>query len=351
MQRIKKVEKSLSSQMKKRVSAKASPVEEYDGDFDHIIHTGSTLLDLNISGDRIHGGGIPSGILVEIFGPSGSGKTVLLSEIAGAIQRLGGDIKFSDPEARLNPQFAKLFGLELQEGSYSQPDTVTEVFKAVREWKPNGKGEVHGVFADSLAALSTDMEMEAKEGDKMGMRRAKEFSEELRKTCRILKQKGYLMVCSNQVRENLDAGAYGQKYKAPGGMAMEFYSSLRLRTFNPEKIYEIRKVADKEVKRVIGVNVQIEISKSSISKPYRTAPVTIIFDYGIDDIRQNLRYIKTYTKSTTYKLGGENIGRSIEEAIKYVEDNALEEQLKEEVIHLWENIERKFKSDRKPKRS
>ena len=53
MQRIKKVEKSLSSQMKKRVSAKASPVEEYDGDFDHIIHTGSTLLDLNISGDRL----------------------------------------------------------------------------------------------------------------------------------------------------------------------------------------------------------------------------------------------------------------------------------------------------------
>lgn len=350
MQRIKKVEKPLSSQMKKRVSAEVPQIEEYSGDFGHIISTGSTLLDLSISGDRIHGGGIPSGILVEIFGPSGSGKTVLLSEIAGTVQRMGGDILFNDPEARLNQQFAKLFGLELSVGSYSQPDTVPEVFKAVREWKPKTKAEIHGVFADSLAALSTDMEMDAKDGDKMGMRRAKEFSEELRKTCRILKQKGFLMVCSNQVRENLDAGAYGQKFKAPGGMAMEFYASLRLRTFSPEKIYEIRKVADKEVKRVIGVNIQIEISKSSISKPYRTAPLTIIFDYGIDDIRQNLKYIKTYTKSTTYKLGGETIGRGIEEAIRYIESHGVEEQLKEEVIHLWENIERKFKSDRKPKR-
>jgi len=352
MQRIKKNEKELSNQVKKRVTA-ALPQkkEDYEGDFGHIVHTGSTLLDLTISGDRIHGGGIPTGILVEIFGPSGSGKTVLLSEIAGTIQRMGGDVLFNDPEARLNPQFAKLFGLELSEGGYSQPDTVPEVFKAVREWKPKTKAKVHGVFADSLAALSTDMEMDAKDGDKMGMRRAKEFSEELRKTCRILKQKGLIMVCSNQVRENLDAGAYGQKYKAPGGLAMEFYSSLRLRTFSPEKIYEIRKVADKEVKRVIGVNIQIEVTKSSISKPYRTAPLTIIFDYGIDDIRQNLKYIKTYTKSTTYKLGGESIGKSMEEAIRHIEQNGLEEDLKEEVIHLWENIERKFKSDRKPKRS
>lgn len=341
----------LSTQMKVRavVEPKKKGKEERDGDFERIIHSGSTLLDLVISGDRVHGGGLPSGILVEIFGPSGSGKTVLLSELAGDVQRSGGSILFNDPEGRLNPRFAKIFGLELKKGSYSMPDTVPEVFKAVRAWTPEGKNIIHGIFADSLAALSTDMEMDAKDGDKMGMRRAKEFSEELRKTCRLLKQKGYLMVCSNQVRENLDAGMYGQKFKAPGGMAMEFYSSLRLRTFNPEKIYEIQKVAGKEVKRVVGVNVQIEVSKSSISKPYRSAPVTIIFDYGVDDIRQNIKYIKTYTKATTYVLGGKNIGKSLNEAIDYIEENHLELELKEEVISLWEKIEKKFDSNRKPK--
>jgi len=352
MLRTKRTPTPLSEQMKQRTKKQDSylPQDDDDVSFNHVISTGSTLLDLAISGDRVRGGGVPSGILIEIFGPSGSGKTVLLSEMAGNVQRLGGEVLFNDPEARLNPRFAKLFGLELQEGAYAQPDTVPEVFKALREWEPKDTGVVNGMFADSLAALSTNLEMDEDEGDKMGMRRAKEFSEELRKTCRILKQKNYLMVCSNQVRENLNAGTYGQKYKAPGGMAMEFYSSLRLRTHNVEKLYEVRTIAGKEVKRVVGVNVQIEVSKSSISKPYRVAPVTIIFDYGIDDIQQNLRFIKTYTKATTYKIGDENIGKSVADAIDYIEERGLEEQLRNEVITLWESIESEFKSERKPKK-
>jgi RecA/RadA recombinase len=97
----------------------------------------------------------------------------------------------------LNKQFARIFGLDTNLMGYSRPNTVPEVFSAVRYWKPEPEGKIHGVFADSLAALSTDMEMGKDEGDKYGMRRAKEFSEELRKTCRILAQKNYLMVCSN----------------------------------------------------------------------------------------------------------------------------------------------------------
>ncbi len=337
----------LSEQVKKKTTKQK---EEQDGDFGKVISTGSTLLDLAISGGRVRGGGIPRGILVEIFGPSGSGKTVLLSELAGGVQRQGGEIMFHDPEARINTQFAKLFGLELKEKDYLMPDTVTEVFKAVRKWAPEDEGVVHGIFADSLAALSTNMEMDNDEGDKMGQRRAKEFSEELRKTCRLLKQKNYLMVCSNQIRQNMDAGPYGQKYRAPGGMAMEFYSSLRLRTKINEKIKEKRTIAGKEVTRIVGVEIEVEVVKSSIWKPYRTAPVTILFDYGIDDIRQNLQFIKESTKATTYMLGGENIGRSLTDAIKFVEDERVEYVLRDEVITLWEEIESKFESDRKPKR-
>ena len=205
IERAKKTE-PLSVQMKRKVDTSIKEKKEYDGHFTgNNISTGSTLLDLAISGGRVRGGGLPGGVLVEIFGPSGSGKTVLLSEIAGFIQRQGGEVKFHDPEARLNQQFATMFGMELKEGDYYQPDTVPEVFETVRAWKPPQKeGIIHGIMADSLAALSTDMEMDKKDGDKMGMRRAKEFSEELRKTCRILKQNNFLMVCSNQVRINVD---------------------------------------------------------------------------------------------------------------------------------------------------
>jgi hypothetical protein len=93
----------------------------------------------------------------------------------------------------------------------------------------------------------------------------------------------------------------------------------------------------------------VEVFKSSIWKPYRSAPITILYDYGIDDIRQNLQYIKDYTKHTVYTVNGEKAGMSMDDAIKTVEKNKLEQDLKEEVIELWHDIESRFDSKRKEK--
>jgi len=352
MERI-KPEESLSAQMvRKSLKPTISEKKEYDGDFGTIISTGSTLLDLAISGGRVRGGGLPGGILVEAFGPSGSGKTVLLSEIAGAVQRQGGEIMFADPEARLNKQFASMFGLDLSDSEYSRPDTVTDLFTTISAWEPKSfkKKLINGIFADSLAALSTKMEMDNKDGDKMGMRRAKEFSEELRKSARTLVKNNYLMVCSNQVRVNMDAGPYGQKYITPGGEAIGFYSSLRLRFTKPEKIWDKQKVVGKEVKRCIGVEVLIDVFKSSIWKPYRSAPVSIIFDYGIDSIRDELQYIKDFTKNTTYTCRGVELSNSLDKAISMIEEKQWDGYLKNEVIDLWEEIESKFTKERDRKK-
>jgi RecA/RadA recombinase len=366
MVRTKKPETPLSEQLKRRIlgTKETEKKLEYDGDFGTIISTGSTLLDLAISGGRVRGGGVPGGILVEIFGPSGSGKTVLLAEMAGAVQRQEGEIKFADPEARLDRQFAKIFDLQLKNEDYSRPDTVPELFAPVRTWKPKSLKVINGIFGDSLAALSTEMEMEKDAGDKMGMRRAKEFSEECRKTCRILAQNNYLMVCSNQVRENIGATEYQPKYNSPGGMAIGFYASLRLRTSNPVKIKkclakekddkdeddEESKKKAKNSERVVGVRTEIEVFKSSIWEPFHTAPLTILFRYGIDDIRENLRYIKENTKNTVFALNGNTLSKSLDEAIDMIEKDGKEEELRDQVIDLWEEIEKKFDLGRKPKR-
>lgn len=325
-----------------------APPPAYDGNDQLVVSTGSTLLDLAISGGRYRYGGIPAGILVEIFGPSGSGKTVLLCQLAGNVQRAGGNVLFHDPEARLDKQFARMFGMDAEQIDYTTPDTVTEVFGAVREWEPEERpNTINGVFADSLAALSTNLEME--KGDKMGQRRAKEFSEECRKTCRIITHRNLLMVCSNQVRQNVDAGPYEQRYISPGGEAIGFYSSLRLRCSTPIKTVKTRKIKGKEHSRVVGVETRIEVFKSSVWKPFRSANVHIVYDYGVDDIRGNLRYLKTTRGDTTYKVGGESIGQSLEKAIATVEAQNLEQVLKDEVVDLWNEIERKFNSTRKPR--
>jgi len=350
MERIRKRKsQKISEQVKHHADKEIEKVPEYEGDIETTISTGSTLLDLAISGGRVHAGGIPAGILVEIFGPPGCGKTVLLCEIAGNIQRGGGQVMFHDPEARLNKQFAQMFALDTKEMEYTTPNTVPEVFKAVRNWKVGNK-HVNGVFADSLAALSTDMEMDKEDGDKMGMRRAKEFSEELRKTCRIITNRKLLMVCSNQVRVNMDAGQFGQKYISPGGEAIGFYSSLRLRAQKPQKIKKKIMVAGKEITQVIGVRTEFEVFKSTVWKPYRIAPVTIIFDYGIDSIRDELQFIKSYSNNTMYQIGDRILDKAINKAIKIVEEEGLEKELKEETVSLWNKIEERFASERKQKR-
>jgi RecA/RadA recombinase len=344
---MKRKKPPISSQIKKRVSTPVKKKPALDGNTERMISTGSTLLDLAISGGRVRGGGIPGGVMVEIFGPHSSGKTVLLCEIAGAVQRGGGDVLFRDPEARLNKQFAALFGLKVKKDNYTIPNTVTQVFSDLNKWEPEGDG-IHGIFTDSLAALSTDMEMDKEEGDKMGMRRAKEFSEQLRKTCRILVQNNFLLVCSNQVRESM--ATVGPKYKSPGGEAIGFYSSLRLRTLIKEKLKPMKKMGGKEVTRVRGVVIMVEVFKNSTWEPYRTAPITIDFKYGIDDIRENLQFVKRFKGLSYFDVNGEKLNISLEKSIQLIEKNDWEDELREEVIDLWEAIEEKFVVERKPKK-
>lgn len=74
-----------------------------------------------------------------------------------------------------------------------------------------------------------------------------------------------------------------------------------------------------------------------------------MYDYGIDDIRGNLRYLKTNTGDTSYKLNDRNLGRSLEEAITTIEDDHLEPELKDAVIDLWNEIEAEFHEERKPR--
>lgn len=349
MQRTKGRE-SIQSQIEERVNAPKEKVEEYKGNIERMTSTGSTLLDLAISGGRVRGGGIPGGILVEISGQESTGKTVLLCEIAGAIQRGGGEVSFHDPEARLNTQFARIFDLNTDDMQYLTPDTVTELFTEARKWIPDN-GQVNGIVADSLAALSTEMELKDDDGDKMGMRRAKEFSEQLRRTCRILKQTNTIMVCSNQLRENVDrVGKFSAKYKTPGGKGIPYYSSLRLRTDKTGSLTRSRTVKKVEYKHIYAIEIEVEVFKSSIWIPSRTAPVTIDFEYGIDDVRQNLKYVKFVTGASEFKVGDTKLGTKVGDAISAVEKDDLEDQLREQVIDLWEEIEEAFKVERKPKK-
>lgn len=307
-----------------------------------LISTGSTLLDLAISGGRVRGGGIPGGIMVEIFGPSASGKTGLITEIAGAAQDKGGDVFFVDPEARIDKEYSRIYGFEMTKENYARPDTVTETFKLIEEWEPKNTSVINVFAADSIAALSTEMEMG--EGDKRGQRKAKELSEGCRKTARLIAHNNKLILFTNQERD----GEYGKT--TPGGHAIPYHCSLRMRVNRKGRIEKKKKISSgKEVTKTIGIESEVLIKKSTVDDEYRVAPLYIIFGVGIDDVRANLQYVKDMTKNTRYWCVDRETAR-MDDAIRHIENNDLEPELRERVIDIWEEVEDKFHMERKEKK-
>ena len=215
--------------------------------FDMLVSTGSTLLDCAISGKRVKGGGLPGGILIEIYGPSGKGKTALAVEVGASAQAMGGTVFFNDPEGRLDQEYAEAYGLSLAGGkNYTKSDTIEAVFDDLIAWfkKDLPQDKIHVYICDSLAALSTEAEMEG--GDKAGMLRAKAFSQMMRRIARMVSNKNRLVVFTNQIRQKPSMGGFGGPSETtPGGEAIKFYASVRLRVGVPaqgHKIIHLKKI-------------------------------------------------------------------------------------------------------------
>jgi RecA/RadA recombinase len=346
MSLIKRTEKDVMEIMDEAESEPEEIVLQNKGNFDYSVSTGSTLLDLSISGGKVREGGIPGGIIMEVFGPPSVGKTAVLSEICASAQNRGGRTRFLDPEARLDAEYSRIYGVDIDKTDYHRPDTVTEVFDLIYGWDvPDApKGACNTILTDSLAALSSDAELSDK-GDKMAGRRiAKDFSEGLRKTCRLIRHNNFLIACSNQLRE----GDFGDK--TPGGKGIPYYASLRISTKFAKGGMITKKVKfhGKDQEKIIGITSVCEVTKSSIDDPFRKAIVYILFNYGIDDIRGNLQWYKNVTGTTTYTAYDKDY-QSMRDAINHVEKEELSEPLRQMVIRTWHELEEKFREKRKPK--
>ncbi|RPI56390.1 MAG: hypothetical protein EHM49_00470 [Deltaproteobacteria bacterium] len=322
-----------------------------------VISSGSTLLDLAISGSRVHGGGIPGGIMVEIFGPPSSGKSCLLMDICASAQAKGGEVRIADPEARLDKEYAALFGLQIPRELYKRPNTVSELYGYLDSWAPKDKNVINVFGADSIAALSTDLEL-GESGDKRGQRKAKELSELCRKISRKIAHEHLLVVFTNQERQS----DYGKT--TPGGFAVPYHASLRIRIYRAgvREVEVIKKkkvevvnpktgeltTRDMEFSKVIGIESEAAIVKSSISEEHQTAPLYIISRRGIDDVRANLVWLKKSLGLSKFLCADKEF-TYINQAIRYIEDNNLEAQLREMVITTWEDIDSLFRMERKNK--
>jgi len=322
------------------------------------LSTGSTLLNLAISGGKTRYGGLPGGKFVEIFGMTGLGKTTIAGEIAGAGQRAGGEVIFDDAEHRLDPTYCKEMGIKYDPTKFHYPETVTDLEEAIlgpivvsgtgkfkKEQRDFSKGwapdhtNINVRCVDSLAAFCSRMERD--QGDKMGMKRAKDFHQMFRLIKGHILRHNILLVATNQVTQS----------GTTGGNAIIFYASVRIQLSYKDVIKSTGGI-------VIGKRVEAFVLKSSVDIEWRTAPIFLVHGYGIDDIRGNLVFLKETgameehptdpKKQAGYVVGNKNFV-GVDKAIAYVEENDLEENLREMVVDHWNELELKARPPRKEK--
>lgn len=217
--------------------------------------------------DKVIGGGIPEGRIIEIFGPPSSCKTLIAMKMIEAYQKEGKLCAFIDAEASFDPTFVNYCGVDLNLLAVVEPKTAEQGLESLKDLVRSGV--ISLVVLDSVAALSP-AEEQAKEVQEASMAvLARYLSKVLREMAPVARENKCTIVLINQVRNTLKM--YGPSEDTPGGNALKYYTSVRLKV--------TRKDVIKKSGEEIGIISAVKAMKNKVSAPFREAEMEVYFPH------------------------------------------------------------------------
>ncbi len=273
-----------------------------------IIPTGSISLNYALGI-----GGIPRGRIIEIFGPEASGKTTLALTVVREAQKQGLIAAYIDAEHALDLDYAKVVGVNCIDLLISQPKCGEEALDIAESLVKTGKVGV--IIIDSVAALTPQAEIDGEMGARHIGLQARLMSQGLRKLTAIASRANTAIVFINQIRMNI--GGYGNPETTTGGVALKFYTSVRI---------EVRRSAKLEKgEEIIGNRIKVKIAKNKLSAPFKKTEYDIIFSEGISYANDvlSLGLLDGIIEKEGNSLIFEKLklGRSLENAKEWLKEN------------------------------
>ena len=187
------------------------------------------------------------------------------------------------------------------------------------------------ILVDSLAAVSTKVEMEA-DYDKDGWATSKAIviSKAMRKITQMVGRERVALVFTNQLRQKLGV-MFGDPWTTSGGKALPFHASTRIRLKNMGQIKDTKK-------NTLGMKARAQIIKNRLGPPLRHADFNLYFDSGIDDkgswlqVMKDHKLVKVAGAWYTIKFEGEDIKFQSKDFKKVLDERPeLEEYLYNEI--------------------
>jgi len=288
-----------------------------------VIPTGSIALDLALGV-----GGLPKGRIIEIYGPEAGGKTSISLHVIAEAQKKGGVAAFIDAEHALDPQRAQKIGVNLDDLLISQPDTGEQALEIAESLIRSGGIDV--VVIDSVAALVPRAELEGEMGDSVMGMQARLMSQALRKLTGAVSNTNTIVIFTNQLRQKIGV-MFGNPETTTGGLALKFYSSIRL---------DVRKIENiKEGDMVVGSRHRVKVVKNKVAPPFRIAE----FDMDINGISHEGELLDVglelgiLNKSGAFIRWGEKmLGQGRLVSVTHLKENPKDaKELEKEIREAW----------------
>ncbi len=289
-----------------------------------VVSTGSLAVDLALGVN-----GIPRGRITEIYGGESTGKTTLALSILAEAQKAGGVAAFIDAEHALDPDYAKKIGVNIDDLLISQPDSAEQGLQIVESLVRSG--EVDIIVVDSVAALVPKTEVAGEMGELQIGLQARLMSQALRKLSGIVSKTRTVLIFLNQTRMKIGI-MFGNPETTPGGLALKFYSSVRI---------ELRRMAQiKQGEQIIGSRIKVKIVKNKVAAPFKTAELDIYYNEGISNASETINLgvkLGVIKKSGAYlQYNDEKIGQGMEKAKEFLKANPkLLKEIQKEVTKKY----------------
>ena len=267
--------------------------------------------------DRLLGcGGLPRGRVIEIFGEPSEGKSTLCLFLAAQVQKSGGTVVWIDAENAYDSLYSKNIGVKTEDLMVSQPSTLEETFDTVRALAETNKIDL--IVVDSVAALVPKSELEGAEmlKDTMALQ-ARLIGKAMRIITGPISRSKTIVIFINQTRDKVGS-FWGNPQTTPGGKALKFFSSVRLKVSKGDKIMGVKE-------EQIGNTVKITAVKNKVGMPFRKGEFDLYYGSGVDlvsdtiDTAEELKVLKK--EGNTYMFGEEKLGVGRDKTIELIKTN------------------------------